>query len=70
MVKQDLPITVSVVFGGVILWLVAGSAVGILSATRARSLFDRVATVGVLAGVSTPTFVVGELLIMFVFVQL
>ena len=58
------------VIGGVLLWLIAGLAVGILSATRARSLFDRVATVGVLAGVSAPTFVVGELLIIFVFVQL
>jgi peptide/nickel transport system permease protein len=69
-IKQDLPATVSVVIGGVVLWLVAGLAVGILSATRARSLFDRLATVSVLAGVSAPTFVVGELLIIFVFVQL
>jgi peptide/nickel transport system permease protein len=69
-IKQDLPPTVSVVLGGVVLWLVAGLAVGILSATRARSLFDRFATVGVLAGVSAPTFVVGELMIIFVFVQL
>jgi peptide/nickel transport system permease protein len=69
-IHQDLPITASVVIGGVLLWLIAGLAVGILSATRARSLFDRVATVGVLAGVSAPTFVVGELLVIFVFVQL
>ncbi len=69
-IKQDLPITISVVIGGVLLWLIAGLAVGILSATRARSLFDRVATVGVLAGVSAPTFVVGELLLIIVFVQL
>jgi peptide/nickel transport system permease protein len=69
-IKQDLPVTASVVVGGVALWLIAGLAVGILSATRARSLFDRIATVGVLAGVSAPTFVVGELLIIFVFVQL
>jgi len=69
-IKQALPITVSVVVGGVVLWLVAGIGVGILSATRARSLFDRVATVGVLAGVSAPVFVVGELLIVIVFVQL
>jgi peptide/nickel transport system permease protein len=69
-IKQDLPITTSVVVGGVLLWLIAGLAVGILSATRARSLFDRIATVGVLAGVSAPTFVVGELLILYVFVQL
>lgn len=69
-IKQGLPATVSVVVGGVILWLVAGLGVGILSATRARSLFDRVSTVGVLAGVSAPTFVVGELLIVLVYVQL
>lgn len=69
-IKQDLPPTISVVIGGVLLWLIVGLAVGILSATRARSLFDRVATVGVLAGVSAPTFVVGELLIIIVFVQL
>jgi peptide/nickel transport system permease protein len=69
-IKQDLPPTISVVIGGVLLWLIAGLAVGILSATRARSLFDRFATVGVLAGISAPTFVVGELLIIGVFVQL
>jgi peptide/nickel transport system permease protein len=65
-----LPPTISVVIGGVALWLIAGLSVGILSATRARSFFDRFATVGVLAGISAPTFVVGELLIIFVFVQL
>ena len=68
--KQALPATVSVVVGGVLLWLVVGLGAGILSATRPRSLFDRAATVGVLAGVSAPTFVVGELLIIAVFVQL
>ncbi len=69
-IKQSLPITLSVVVGGVLLWLIVGISVGILSATRARTLFDRVATVGVLAGVSAPVFVVGELLIVAVFVQL
>jgi peptide/nickel transport system permease protein len=68
--KQDLPPTVSLVFGGVILWLVAGLTVGIISATRARSLFDRLSTVGVLIGLSMPVFVIGELLILFVFVPL
>jgi peptide/nickel transport system permease protein len=69
-IKQALPATISVVIGGVLLWLIAGLGTGILSATRARSLFDRVATVGVLAGVSAPTFIVGELLIVVVYVQL
>jgi peptide/nickel transport system permease protein len=70
MVKQDLPPTASVVVGGVILWLVVGLAVGIISATRARSLFDRFSTVAVLVGLSMPTFVVGEFLLLIVFVPL
>jgi peptide/nickel transport system permease protein len=68
-IKQALPATLSVVIGGTLLWLIAGLATGILSATRARSLFDRIATVGVLAGVSAPVFVVGELLIVGVYLQ-
>jgi len=67
---QDLPITASVVVGGVVLWLIVGLSVGVVSATRARSLFDRVATVGVLAGLSMPIFVLGELLIIGVFLPL
>ena len=62
--KQDLPPTVSLVIGGVILWLAAGLAVGVISATRARSLFDRFSTVGVLIGLSMPTFVIGQLLLL------
>ena len=70
MLQQDLPPTASVVIGGVILWLIAGLAVGIVSATRARSLFDRFSAVAVLIGISLPTFVVGELLLLIVFVPL
>ena len=67
---QDLPITASVVVGGLVLWLAVGLTVGVISATKARSTFDRVSTVGVLAGISMPTFVLGELLILAVFVPL
>jgi peptide/nickel transport system permease protein len=67
MLKQDLPATVSLVIGGMILWLVFGLAVGIISATRARSVFDRVSSVLVLIGLSMPTFVIGELLILWIF---
>jgi len=70
MLKQDLPPTVSLVVGGLVLWLVVGLAVGIISATRARSLFDRVSSVAVLIGLSMPVFVIGELLILYVFVPL
>jgi len=65
--KQDLPPTISLVIGGTILWLIVGLAVGIISATRARSVFDRVSSVGVLIGLSMPAFVIGELLIGYVF---
>ena len=67
MLKQDLPPTISLVIGGTILWLIVGLAVGVISATRARSLFDRVSSVGVLIGLSMPAFVIGELLIGYVF---
>jgi peptide/nickel transport system permease protein len=70
MLKQDLPPTVSLVVGALILWVVVGLAVGIISATRARSLFDRVSSVAVLIGLSMPVFVIGELLILYVFVPL
>ena len=60
----------SLVIGGVLLWLILGLSVGILSATRPRSLFDRGATMGVLAGVSAPVFVLGQLLILIVFLPL
>jgi peptide/nickel transport system permease protein len=70
LMSQDLPISASVVVGGVVLWLVVGLGVGILSATRARSVFDRLSTVAVLAGLSMPVFVLGELLILLVFVPL
>jgi hypothetical protein len=51
-------------------WLIAGLTVGIISATRARSLFDRFSTVAVLIGLSMPVFVIGELLILVVFLPL
>jgi len=70
MLKQDLPPTLSLVIGGVIIWLVVGLSVGILSATRSRSLFDRLSNVAVLIGLSLPVFVIGEVLILVVFVPL
>lgn len=68
--RQDLPPTASLVLGGTILWLVGGLTVGIISATRARSLFDRFSTVGVLMGLSLPTFVLGQLLLLVIFLPL
>ena len=70
MLKQDLPPTISLVIGATVLWLVVGLSVGIISAGRARSLFDRSSNVLVLIGLSMPVFVIGELLILLVFLPL
>jgi peptide/nickel transport system permease protein len=69
-VARDLPRTASVLVGAVVLWLLVGLAVGILSATRARSIFDRMSTVGVLVGLSLPTFVLGEILLLIIYLPL
>jgi peptide/nickel transport system permease protein len=65
--KEDLPPTLSVMVGGAVLWLIVGISVGILSATRARTLVDRVATTGVLIGITFPTFVLGLLLLFLIY---
>jgi peptide/nickel transport system permease protein len=54
-----LQATISLVLGASVLWLVVGVTVGVLSATRARGVMDRAATVFVLGGISMPTFVLG-----------
>jgi peptide/nickel transport system permease protein len=69
-IKQDLPPTASLVVGAVVIWLLVGLSVGIISATRARSVFDRASNVLVLVGLSMPVFVIGEFLILVIFVPL
>jgi peptide/nickel transport system permease protein len=46
------PVTASLVFGGMILWMLIALPVGILSALRPRSLLDRTSMTGVLIGIS------------------
>jgi peptide/nickel transport system permease protein len=54
-----LPVTVSLAIGAAIIWLVGGVAVGVLSALRRGSLFDRMSMGVALAGVSLPIFFTG-----------
>ncbi len=56
------PVTASLVFGGVILWMLIALPIGVLSAMRPRSLLDRGAMVFVLLGISAPVFWVGLIL--------
>ncbi|HSL65050.1 MAG TPA: ABC transporter permease [Gaiellaceae bacterium] len=51
-VMAAAPVTASLVFGGAIAWMLVSVPVGILSALRPRSLFDRAAMTFVLIGVS------------------
>jgi peptide/nickel transport system permease protein len=65
-----LPVTASLVLGAALLWLGLGVGVGVAAARRPRSLTDRTGTVFVLTGLSMPTFLVGLLLIYFLFFRL
>ncbi len=56
-----LPVTMSLAAGASILWVVAGVAVGVLSALRRGSVFDRATMAVALAGVSLPIFFTGLL---------
>src|SRR5687768_16274736 len=64
------PATASLALGAAVVWLLIGIPIGILAATKPRSLRDRAATVFALAGLSIPTFVLGLLMLYFFFYQL
>jgi peptide/nickel transport system permease protein len=51
-IKDAAPVTASLVFGGVVFWMLLALPVGILSALRPRSLLDRAAMTFVLIGIS------------------
>jgi peptide/nickel transport system permease protein len=55
------PVTLSLALGAAVLWLVGGVAIGVLSALRKGSIFDRAAMGIALAGVSLPIFFTGLL---------
>ena len=56
---SDVPVTLSLAIGASILWLIGGVSVGVLSALRKGTLFDRFAMGIALAGVSLPVFFTG-----------
>jgi len=56
-----LPVTVSLAIGAAILWLVGGVTIGVISALRRGTLFDRFSMGIALAGVSLPIFFTGLL---------
>jgi peptide/nickel transport system permease protein len=58
---SSLPVTVSLAIGAAILWLVGGVAIGVVSALKRGTLFDRFSMGVALAGVSLPIFFTGLL---------
>jgi peptide/nickel transport system permease protein len=52
LIKSAAPVTASLVFGGVVVWMLIALPVGILSALRPRSLLDRTSMTFVLIGIS------------------
>lgn len=64
------PVTMSLVFGAALIWLVFGVSVGVLSALRRGSIFDRAAMTVALAGVSLPIFFTGLVSLAFFSYQL
>src|ERR671937_2395903 len=61
-ILQAAPVTGSLVFGAAVLWLVVGLVVGVFSALRPRSLFDRTAMILVLVGISAHPIWIGLIL--------
>jgi peptide/nickel transport system permease protein len=66
LILNRLPATISLVLGGAVIWLVAGVAVGVVSATRARSRLDRASMGTALVLVSAPEYWLG-LIALFLF---
>ena len=56
-----LPVTVSLAIGAAILWLIGGVTIGVISALKRGTLFDRFSMGIALAGVSLPIFFTGLL---------
>ena len=58
-IRRNLPATISLALGGVVVWLTFGLTIGIISAVKHRSLLDR-ATIGLsLVAISAPVYWLG-----------
>ncbi len=56
---SDIPVTASLALGAAVLWLAAGITIGVISALRRGTIFDRASMGAALAGVSLPIFFTG-----------
>jgi peptide/nickel transport system permease protein len=70
LIKEALPVTISLAFGAFIIWMVVGIAVGIFAALRRGTWADKSAMGVALAGYSMPSFFIGLLLYFFFILKL
>ncbi|MFE8960841.1 ABC transporter permease [Streptomyces iakyrus] len=66
LVWAKLPVSLSLVAGAMVLWLILGVGTGMLSAWRRGRFSERVLTGVTLAGTATPVFVIGLILMIVV----
>jgi peptide/nickel transport system permease protein len=59
MMVSAIPVTLSLAIGAAVLWLTGGIAIGVVSALKRGSIFDRLSMTIALAGVSLPIFFTG-----------
>ena len=69
-IADALPKTASIAFGAAVIWMLLGVTNGVLSAVRPRSFLDRGLTALALFFYSMPTFLLGLLLLFYLYFQL
>ena len=69
LLREALPVTVSLALGALILWLIVGVSLGIIAARFKNKWPDRVSSIFVLLGTSLPTFVTGLALLIWVTIK-
>ena len=58
-IRQNLPATISLTIGGVVIWLFFGLSIGVIAAVRHRTFLDRL-TIGLsLVAISAPVYWLG-----------
>jgi peptide/nickel transport system permease protein len=61
---SNIPVTLSLAGGAAVLWLVSGVAIGVVSALKRGTFFDRFSMGTALMGVSLPIFFTGQILLL------
>ena len=69
-IYRRLPVTITLAVGAAVIWLAMGVPIGIISAVRKGSVWDRAGMVFALIGVSMPVFWLGQLLLYFFWFRL